>query len=83
MTSAATAQAMASQPLLIPVTFAATPQEIATAEAQAEVLQTLGCERAQGYLFAEPLTAEEAALLVRTYNPETLLRRAGGGAARA
>ncbi len=36
--------AMSSQPLLIPVTFAATPQEIATAEAQAEVLHTLGLE---------------------------------------
>lgn len=36
--------AMASQPLLIPVTFAATPQEIATAETQAEVLHTLGLE---------------------------------------
>lgn len=36
--------AMSSQPLLIPVTFAATPQEIATAETQAEVLHTLGLE---------------------------------------
>lgn len=36
--------AMSSQPLLIPVTFAATPQEMATAEAQAEVLHTLGLE---------------------------------------
>lgn len=40
----ATPHAMASQPLLIPVTFAATPLEIATAEAQAEVLHTLGLE---------------------------------------
>lgn len=35
---------IASQPLLIPVTFAATPQEIATAEACEEVLATLGLE---------------------------------------
>ena len=35
---------MASQPLLIPATFAATPQEVATAEACAEVLPTLGLE---------------------------------------
>ena len=33
-----------SQPLLIPATFAATPQEVATAESCAEVLQTLGLE---------------------------------------
>jgi DNA mismatch repair protein MutL len=33
-----------SQPLLIPATFAATPQEVATAEASAEGLQTLGLE---------------------------------------
>ena len=36
--------AIASQPLLIPATFAATPQEIATAEASAAVLSTLGLE---------------------------------------
>jgi DNA mismatch repair protein MutL len=35
---------IASQPLLIPATFAATPQEVATAEACAEVLGTLGLE---------------------------------------
>jgi DNA mismatch repair protein MutL len=35
---------IASQPLLIPATFAATPQEVATAEAAAEVLQRLGLE---------------------------------------
>ena len=35
---------LASQPLLIPATFAATPQEIATAEACAEVLPSLGLE---------------------------------------
>jgi DNA mismatch repair protein MutL len=35
---------IASQPLLIPATFAATPQEVATAEAHAEVLHTLGLE---------------------------------------
>jgi DNA mismatch repair protein MutL len=33
-----------SQPLLIPVTFAATPQEVATAEAHASALETLGLE---------------------------------------
>ena len=33
-----------SQPLLIPATFAATPQEIATAEAQGETLRTLGLD---------------------------------------
>ncbi len=37
-------QAIASQPLLIPATFAATPQEVATAEAHAGALQTLGLE---------------------------------------
>ena len=35
---------IASQPLLIPATFAATPAEVATAEAAAEVLQRLGLE---------------------------------------
>jgi len=35
---------IASQPLLIPATFAATPQEVATAEESAEVLATLGLE---------------------------------------
>ena len=35
---------IASQPLLIPATFAATPQEVATAEASAETLGTLGLE---------------------------------------
>jgi DNA mismatch repair protein MutL len=37
-------QAIASQPLLIPATFAATPQEVATAEAHTATLQTLGLE---------------------------------------
>ncbi|MEJ8855479.1 DNA mismatch repair endonuclease MutL [Variovorax robiniae] len=36
--------AITSQPLLIPATFAATPQEVATAEACAAVLATLGLE---------------------------------------
>ena len=36
--------AIASQPLLIPATFAATPQEVATVEACAAVLPTLGLE---------------------------------------
>jgi DNA mismatch repair protein MutL len=35
---------LASQPLLIPATFAATPEEVATAEANATVLHTLGLE---------------------------------------
>ncbi len=35
---------IASQPLLIPATFAATPHEIATAESSAETLRTLGLE---------------------------------------
>ena len=35
---------IASQPLLIPATFAATPQEVATAEASADTLATLGLE---------------------------------------
>ena len=33
-----------SQPLLIPATFAATPEEVATAEAHADTLQALGLE---------------------------------------
>ncbi|MDO9359467.1 MAG: DNA mismatch repair endonuclease MutL [Polaromonas sp.] len=36
--------AIASQPLLIPASFAATPQEVATAEAAAYTLQALGIE---------------------------------------
>lgn len=36
--------ALASQPLLIPASFAATPQEIATAQAAADTLQALGLE---------------------------------------
>ncbi|WBY01496.1 DNA mismatch repair endonuclease MutL [Ramlibacter tataouinensis] len=36
--------ALASQPLLIPATFAATPQEVATAESAAAALQVLGLE---------------------------------------
>ncbi|MFN3495899.1 MAG: hypothetical protein ACK40L_15470, partial [Hydrogenophaga sp.] len=37
-------QHISSQPLLIPATFAATPEEVATAEAGAKVLATLGLE---------------------------------------
>ena len=37
-------QGLSSQPLLIPVTFAATPTEVATAEDHAETLHTLGLE---------------------------------------
>ena len=36
--------AITSQPLLIPATFAATPHEVATAEACSDVLMTLGME---------------------------------------
>lgn len=35
---------IASQPLLIPATFAATPEEVATAESQADTLEMLGLE---------------------------------------
>jgi DNA mismatch repair protein MutL len=42
--SQADLQTMASQPLLIPATFAATPHELATAEAHAETLATLGLD---------------------------------------
>jgi DNA mismatch repair protein MutL len=38
------APGMASQPLLIPATFAATPHEVATAESAADALQRLGLE---------------------------------------
>ncbi|MGM9425526.1 DNA mismatch repair endonuclease MutL [Hydrogenophaga sp. MI9] len=38
------AHQISSQPLLIPATFAATPEEVATAESTAEVLATLGLE---------------------------------------
>ena len=37
-------QPIASQPLLIPATFAATPQEVATAEAHTDTLRVLGLE---------------------------------------
>lgn len=37
-------QRIASQPLLIPATFAATPEEVATAEAHADTLDMLGLE---------------------------------------
>ncbi len=47
-----------AQPLLIPVTFSATPQEIATAEAQAETLQRLGLDIA-------PLSAKMLAVRER------------------
>jgi DNA mismatch repair protein MutL len=38
------ADRISSQPLLIPATFAATPQEVATAESCTDALQTLGLE---------------------------------------
>ncbi|MET0208502.1 MAG: DNA mismatch repair endonuclease MutL [Burkholderiaceae bacterium] len=47
-----------SQPLLIPVTFAATPAEIATAEAQADTLRRLGLDVA-------PLSAKVLAIRER------------------
>ena len=47
-----------TQPLLIPVTFAATPTEIATAEAQAETLHRLGLD-------LSPLSAQVLALRSR------------------
>jgi DNA mismatch repair protein MutL len=47
-----------AQPLLIPVTFAATPQEIATAEAQAATLEKLGLDIA-------PLSAKMLAVRSR------------------
>ncbi len=47
-----------TQPLLIPVTFAATPTEIATAEAQAETLNRLGLD-------LSPLSAQVLALRSR------------------
>ncbi len=47
-----------AQPLLIPATFAATPQEIATAEAQADNLRTLGLDIA-------PLSATTLAIRSR------------------
>jgi DNA mismatch repair protein MutL len=37
-------QGLSSQPLLIPMTFAATPVEVATAEAHTDTLHTLGLE---------------------------------------
>ena len=42
--ASATVAQLASQPLLIPATFAATPSEVATAEAHFTTLQTLGLE---------------------------------------
>ena len=40
----ASSASIASQPLLIPATFAASPQEVATAEASTDTLATLGLE---------------------------------------
>jgi len=42
--AAGSGTALASQPLLIPATFAATPAELATAEAQAAALEALGLD---------------------------------------
>ncbi len=44
LTHADAAQGLSSQPLLIPATFAATPAEVATAEAHQQTLLTLGLE---------------------------------------
>jgi DNA mismatch repair protein MutL len=46
---------LASQPLLIPATFAATPEEVATAEANADTLRQLGLE-------VEPFSAKTLAV---------------------
>jgi len=56
--TALVASAIESQPLLLPVTFAATAQEIATAEAQAETLLRLGLDVA-------PLSARMLAVRAR------------------
>jgi DNA mismatch repair protein MutL len=42
--SALASERMATQPLLVPATFAATPQELATAEAQSAALAALGLD---------------------------------------
>ena len=42
--AAATGGALPAQPLLIPVTFAATPAELATVEAEADALHELGLD---------------------------------------
>ncbi len=44
MDTAAPGTALASQPLLIPATFAATPQEVAAAESHTETLHALGLD---------------------------------------
>ena len=44
VTASSTLAGLSSQPLLIPATFAATPGEVATAEANANTLHTLGLE---------------------------------------
>jgi DNA mismatch repair protein MutL len=44
MAAGGAARGLASQPLLIPATFAATPQEIATAESSASALAALGLD---------------------------------------
>ena len=48
-------QPLASQPLLIPATFAATPQEVATAEASTDTLRQLGLQ-------VEPFSAKTLAV---------------------
>src|SRR5205823_4565589 len=49
---------LAAQPLLVPAAFAATPEEIATAEAHADTLRTLGLDVA-------PLSAATLAVRAR------------------
>jgi DNA mismatch repair protein MutL len=55
--------AIESQPLLIPATFAATPQEIATAEAQADNLRALGIEMSQLSASVLAVRSQPAALI--------------------
>ncbi len=60
---------IASQPLLIPATFAANPSEVATAEACAEALEQLGLE-------ISPLSAKNLGRARRAHQPRA--RRCGG-----
>ncbi len=67
------APALASQPLLIPASFAATAEEIATAEAQADTLRLLGLE----------ITALSAGSLAVRAVPSTLAHGDAAGLARS
>jgi len=50
--------------------------EIVETPAAAQDLQRMGCDFAQGYYFCEPLEAEEALHMLRSYNPATPRARA-------